>query len=102
MREDQQSIAAWAKGALPSKLQTIDAITAKANDEMAELVRDILTGESRQKVGEEIADVVIPLFQLCQALGLDLLDQVDRKMAIVRARQYDADGKRVDKQEIDS
>ena len=100
MRETQQSIAAWAKGALPSKLQTVDAITAKANDEMSELVRDILTGESRQKVGEEVADVVIPLFQLCQSLGLDLLEQVDRKMSIVRGREYTPDGKRVDKKEV--
>lgn len=92
----QNQVAAWASDNLPRKLQTVDAIAAKANDEMAELIRDVLTGQSRQKVGGEVADVVIPLYQLCQKLGLDLDYEVTKKLEILHTRRYDDEGKRID------
>lgn len=47
----------------------------------------------RGSVGEELADVAIYLLGLAEILGVDLKDEIERKMAVNRQRVYDvADG----------
>lgn len=41
-----------------------------------------LNNSEKQKVGEEIADVAMYLVVLCDKLGLDLPDIIDKKLAL--------------------
>ena len=55
---------------------------------------DRLTGEAKQRVGEEVADVFLYLLALCRRLDLDLSQVVAAKVAKNRRRflQDDSDG----------
>lgn len=44
--------------------------------------------KSKGDVGEELADVAIYLLGLSEILGIDLKDEIERKMEINRNRQY--------------
>ena len=44
--------------------------------------------KSKGDVGEELADVAIYLLGLSEILGIDLKDEIERKMEINRSRQY--------------
>jgi NTP pyrophosphatase (non-canonical NTP hydrolase) len=63
----------------------------RANEEMAELLTAIASGEEPEKIGEEAADVAILMHLICGRLGLDLTEQVTKKMAKNRARQWRVD-----------
>ena len=90
-QETQQSIADWADhvfGPAPSNAR----IAARANEEMAELLR-VLTAESNvEHAITEAADVVIILYRLAEVNGLSLEEAIDRKMAVNRRRQWEKDG----------
>ena len=91
MRETQQSISAWAVqtfGEAGSNLRCAE----RADEEMRELLERLCLDDAHPKAAEEIADVVIPLFRLAERLGVDLLDEVDKKMAINRTRRWRRDG----------
>ncbi len=91
MRETQRSISDWADqtfGPVSSNMR----IAARANEEMAELLRALSTDDSNWQAVSEIADIVIVLFRLADTLGIDLLNQVDKKMMINRSRQWKQDG----------
>lgn len=66
-------------------------VAARANEEMAELLRALSADDNHPKAAEEIADVVIILYRLAQNLGTDLQTEIDRKMEINRNRTWKRD-----------
>lgn len=57
------------------------------NGEIAEAYTAYL--KKQDNVGEELADVAIYLLGLSEILGVDLQQEIERKMAINRARRYE-------------
>lgn len=91
MRETQRSISQWAEDTFG--VAGSDArVAARANEEMAELIRATTTDTPPARIAEEIADVVIVLYRLADRLGVDLHDEIDRKMAVNRQREWRRDG----------
>jgi NTP pyrophosphatase (non-canonical NTP hydrolase) len=89
MRETQESIEQWRAetfGPAGSAMR----MAARANEEMAELLREIAAGSS-DKAAHECADIVILLFGMAEILGIDLLDAVDSKMCVNRLREWTLD-----------
>lgn len=71
MTETQATICDWADsvfGPVSSNLR----VAARANEEMAELLRCLSMDEAHPKAGEECADVYIVLCRLATRLGVDL------------------------------
>lgn len=90
MQETQKTICDWAEetfGPAPS----LARIAARANEEMAELLRHATSGQAGEKLVEEAADVVIILYRIAENCGLDLLAAVDEKMVVNRAREWRLD-----------
>jgi NTP pyrophosphatase (non-canonical NTP hydrolase) len=71
MSETQASISAWAEQTF-GPVSSHARVAARANEEMAELLRCLTVDEHHPKAGEEIADVVIVLARLATRLGVDL------------------------------
>jgi NTP pyrophosphatase (non-canonical NTP hydrolase) len=91
MQEDQVSISEWAQatfGPVGSNIR----VAARANEEMAELLRALTVDDASPKAAEEIADILIVLYRLATRLGVDLQQQVNEKMAVNRARAWNQDG----------
>ena len=89
-KETQQTISGWANatfGAADSNAR----VAARANEEMAELIRALTADDQHPKAAEEIADVVIILYRLAERLGVDLMSEIDRKMEINRSRKWNLD-----------
>lgn len=59
----------------------------RANEEMAELLTICSLGET-DKIGEEIADVILVLHGLAGRLGISIQDEINKKMAINRKRKW--------------
>jgi NTP pyrophosphatase (non-canonical NTP hydrolase) len=91
MQEDQVSISEWAQAAFGPVGSNI-RVAARANEEMAELLRALSVDDVNPKAAEEIADILIVLYRLATRLGVDLQQQVNEKMAINRARTWSQDG----------
>lgn len=64
---------------------------SRANEEMAELITAIASDESDATIGEEAADVAILLHLICGRVGLDLDEQIARKMEKNRSREWRVD-----------
>lgn len=88
--ETQETICAFADEAFGPATSNI-RVAARANEEMAELLRALSADDRHPKAAEEIADVVIILYQLARNLGTDLHDEIARKMAINRHRVWKRD-----------
>lgn len=91
MGETQRTVADWAQatfGAAGSNMR----VASRANEEMAELLRALASDDAHPKAAEEVADVVIVLLRLADRLDVDLMAEIDRKMTINRARQWERDG----------
>lgn len=91
MAETQATISAWAEetfGPISSTMR----VAVRANEEMAELLRALSSDDANPKAAEEIADVVIVLYRVAARLGVELPAEVDRKMAVNRAREWRLDG----------
>jgi len=93
MTETQQTISKWTEetfGAASSNAR----VAARANEEMAELLRALTSDDEHPKAIEEAADVVIILYRLAHRMGADLHGEIDRKMQVNRKRHWkvDADG----------
>jgi len=43
---------------------------------------------TRRRIGQECADIVITLFRLCGAIGVDLMDEVDKKQTVNEGRKW--------------
>lgn len=90
-QENQRSISQWALETFgPAGLNSRSV--ARANREMAELLEHVTSNDNHPELGVEIADIMICLFRLADRIGVDALAEVDRKMAINRAREWNRDG----------
>ncbi len=88
MIENQEQIAKWADQTF-GRATSLARVGARANEEMAELLRALTAATPDQsKAVEEAADVVIILFRLADLCGEDLLARVDSKMRTNRARKW--------------
>lgn len=85
--ETQDTISRWTYETF-GNAKTNARVAARANEEMAELLRALTADENHPKAIEEAADVVIILYRLASCMGKDLHEEIDRKMAINRTRQW--------------
>lgn len=90
MLEDQKTISEWAEKQFGPVLSNA-RVAARANEEMAKLLRALTANDSDPKALEEVADVAIVLFRLADKLGGDLMDEVNRKMSRNRLRKWEQD-----------
>lgn len=90
-KETQESISTWAMNTFGAAQSNV-RVAARANEEMAELLRVLASGDASRKAPEEVADVLIVLYCLATRLGVDVHAEVDRKMEINRARKWKLDG----------
>ncbi len=90
-RETSRSVSEWAQETF-GPASSLLSIAVRANTEMSELLT-LLNGRSIPKeAAEECADVAIVLMRLCDRVGYDLYDEIDRKMEINRKREWVLDG----------
>jgi len=85
MNETQKTVSQWADETF-GLASSNTRVAARANEEMAELLRALTTNDTDQKAVEEAADVVIVLYRLAERMGMDLHSEIDRKMSINRQR----------------
>lgn len=85
--ETQDSITQWATDTF-GPASSNARVAARANEEMAELLRCLTANDTHPKAAEELADVVIVFCRLATRLGVDIWEQVDRKMARNRKREW--------------
>ena len=85
-RETQASIAAWQRDVFGPSVN-IRASAARANQEMAELLKALAVNDAHPKAPEEVADVIICLVRIADNLGFSISDEIDKKMARNRARK---------------
>jgi NTP pyrophosphatase (non-canonical NTP hydrolase) len=90
-QEDQLSISEWADATFRPVVSNI-RVAARANEEMAELLRALTVNDDNPKAAEEIADILIVLYRLATRLGVDLHNQVNEKMVVNRSRTWSQDG----------
>jgi len=84
--ETQEGIYTWQMttfGQAPNVMRT----ATRANEEMAELLTHLALNDVK-KVGEEIADVYIVLCGLAGRLAINIQHEINKKMAINRARKW--------------
>src|SRR3954452_20767741 len=61
-------------------------------EELGELVKEVMEleiyrqEEARQRLGDEMGDVLFSLFEVCTAYGLSLEEVYERKVAKIRAK----------------
>lgn len=91
MAETQQSITQWADETFGDTTSNL-RIAARANEEMAELLRALSVDDEHPKAAEECADIVIILYRLLSRLDADLFAEIDKKMQTNRARVWKKDG----------
>jgi NTP pyrophosphatase (non-canonical NTP hydrolase) len=91
MRETQDTVAKWAVSVF-GPAGSNARCAARANEEMAELLRALTADDNHPKAVEEVADVVIVLYRLADRMGFDLHAEIDRKMLTNRERAWERDG----------
>jgi len=87
MKETQATIVQWADKTF-GEAKTIECLFAKVAQEWEELCEAMEAGNDDNAV-VECADVFITLCRLADYLDADLMYEVDKKMAINRARKWD-------------
>lgn len=90
MKETQHSIAVWSRKTFGPVRNSKAA--ARALKEMAELAMKLADDDDHPKAGEEVADIVICLIRIIDNQGLEIADEIDKKMRINRARKWKLDG----------
>ena len=85
------TVAQWANEVFGPQSDTA-RVAARANEEMAELLRAATSGKSADEICAEAADVVIVLARMTDLIGINLWDAVEAKMVINRARVWKQDG----------
>jgi NTP pyrophosphatase (non-canonical NTP hydrolase) len=85
MKWNQRKITDWATKNFGHT--TPREVAIRGNKEMAELLSEF---ENRMvdKIPAECADICIFLMQVCEKLGVDLLEEVDKKMDINEERTW--------------
>lgn len=91
MTETQATISQWAEETF-GPVSSNARVAARANEEMAELLRALTVDDASPEVGPEIADVFIVLYRLADRMGFDAQKEVDRKMLTNHKRQWFRDG----------
>lgn len=89
--ETSASIAGWADQTF-GDAGSDARVVARANEEMAELLRAVTSGKPGAAIVEEAADVVIILCRLAARNDSDLWEAVELKMAVNRKREWKTDG----------
>lgn len=90
-RETQRSVVAWVEetfGPVGSNARVV----ARMNEEVAELIRSVAIDDRHPDIPEEMADVVIVMYRLAARMGVDLMEEIDKKMAVNRSREWELDG----------
>ena len=90
MTEPSSSICVWGDETFGKVKDPVSLVT-RAEAELTEL-KDALIAGDMPEAGKEAADVTILLHRLMAILGKDLSDEVDAKMAINRAREWQSAG----------
>ncbi len=90
-RETTESIEKWALETF-GPATSLSGIAARANQEMAELLTLANGYASYSDIAAECADVVIVLTRICAMCNADLWEQVEKKMAVNRKREWTLDG----------
>lgn len=85
MDENCETIGIWAKHQFGVPKPELAA--ARANEEMAEMIKALAQGEL-EKADVEAADVVIVLCHYAAARGINLQEVINNKMAINRRREW--------------
>lgn len=99
MIETQGSIHQWSRETF-GECDDLGLFAARINEEMAELVRVCCRNRDVSVIGEqrrvefagEAADLVIMLCSLGEIVGFDLLEAINRKMVLNRARSWNISG----------
>lgn len=91
MIENQATISRWATDTFGPVLAPHLRTAKRANEEMVELIGALELDDDNPKAIEEAADIVILLMVLASRMGQSLMAEVDRKMAINRAREWNVD-----------
>ena len=86
MKETMQSIFDWQISVFGPSKNHMRTVT-RANEEMAELLTAVSLNDL-DKVGEEIADIFLVLCGIAAPLNIDIFEEIDKKMAINRARTW--------------
>lgn len=89
--ETQQTISQWANETFGEPVTNM-SIARRAQKEMAELVTGLLADDRDPAAPVEAADVIIVLMRLFERFGTDWQTEVNKKMAINRARRWVLDG----------
>jgi hypothetical protein len=89
--ENQFTISAWAEQTFGPAGSNV-RVAARANEEMAELLRALSVDEKHPKAAEEVADIFIVLYRVATRLGVDIHAEIERKMANNRKREWKLDG----------
>jgi len=88
-KESQVSISNWAYSTFGES--TSNRAAVRINEEVCELLKHLAQCESA-KAAAELPDIAICLFRLASIIGIDLLEEIDKKMAVNRSRQWKLDG----------
>jgi hypothetical protein len=91
MSETQQSIAQWANETFGEPVSNL-SIAKRAEREMSELLMSLEFSDRNTHSPVEGADVIIVLMRLFERMGTTWQAEVDKKMAINRARTWVLDG----------
>lgn len=91
MAETQYTITDWCDKTF-GPISNHVRIAVRANEEMSELLCDLAVDNNHPKAAEEIADVFIVLYRLATCLGVDIQEEINRKMSVNRTRQWKLDG----------
>lgn len=88
--ETQKSISDWADSTF-GPAGSNARVAARANEEMAELLRCLTADDNHPKAAEELADTVIVLQRLGTRMGVDIQEEVNKKMGVNRTREWKLD-----------
>lgn len=84
--ETQKTVSAWAEDTFgPASDSSV--LVIRAETELQELLEAVNEGNISE-IGKETADVVILLMRLLEQNGLDLTDEINKKMLVNRARYW--------------
>lgn len=87
----QKEISDWATSTFGEAGSNM-RVASRANEEMSELIAALSKDDNHPKASEEMADVVIIFYRLAERLGVDLHNEIARKMEINRNRTWERDG----------
>jgi hypothetical protein len=89
-QETQQSVSEWAVDTFGDTGTNV-RVAVRANEEMAELLRELTIDDQSPKAPKEIADIIIVLYRLATRMGVSIQEEIDHKMALNRERVWTLD-----------